>query len=171
MLSGSAWRNLSTHGYAGTSWQMGLGMFRIPCLDGRHMPRQTTGKGSSQEHDMHTGGLGNHLALIALSHASLALADQAIPVGHAAIVLSQWLHLMARLALLQNIKGACMHMGLTFIHPFIDSYTEQTKSVSCSRARFTLAKRAEQQTCVHAAGVCKLMLMLPQMLPSQALKL
>ncbi len=74
---------------------------------------------------MHTGGLGNHLALIALSHASLALADQAIPVGHAAIVLSQWLHLMARLALLQNIKGACMHMGLTFIHPFIDSYTEQ----------------------------------------------
>ncbi len=57
---------------------------------------------------MRTGGLANHLALIALSHASLALADQAIPVGHAAIVLGQWLHLMARLALLQ-IKGSCMH--------------------------------------------------------------
>jgi len=64
---------------------------------------------------MHTGGLGDYLALIALSHTSLALANQAIPVGHAAIVLSQWLHLMARLALLHNTKGSCMHMGLTFI--------------------------------------------------------
>jgi len=107
---------------------------------------------------MHTGGLRSHLALIALSHASLALADQAIPVGHAAIVLGQWLHLMARLALLQNIKGACMHMRLPFVHPFIDSYTEQTKSVSCPRACFTLAKRAEQQSCIHAAGVCNFVL-------------
>ena len=63
---------------------------------------------------MHTRSLGKHLALIALGHASLALADQAIPVGHAAIVLSQWLDLMARLALLHNIKGGCMFMRLTF---------------------------------------------------------
>ena len=107
---------------------------------------------------MHTGGLGCHLALIALGHTSLALADQAISVGHAAIVLSQWLHLMACLALLHNIKGPCMHMRLTFIHPFIQSYSEQAGSVSCPRARFTLAKRAEQQNCNHAAGVCNLVL-------------
>ncbi len=115
---------------------------------------------------MHTGGLGCHLALIALGHTSLALADQAISVGHAAIVLSQWLHLMACLALLHNIKGACMHMRLTFIHSsihsfihsFIQSYSEQAGSVSCPRARFTLAKRAEQQNCNHAAGVCNLVL-------------
>jgi len=107
---------------------------------------------------MHTGGLGYHLALIALGHTSLALADQAISVGHAAIVLSQWLHLMACLALLHNIKGPCMHMRLTFIHPVIQSYSEQAGSVSCPRARFTLAKRAEQQNCNHAAGVCNLVL-------------
>lgn len=80
---------------------------------------------------VHTGGLKNHLALIALSHASFALADQAIPVGHAAIVLSQWLHLMACLALLQNIKGSCKHMGPTFIQASVDSYTEQAKAASC----------------------------------------
>ena len=71
---------------------------------------------------MHTESLEKHLALIALGHASLALADQAIPVGHAAIVLSQWLDLMARLALLHNIKGACMPMRLTLIDLPIHSF-------------------------------------------------
>ena len=144
MLSGSAWRNFSNPDSADTSGQTVLEMFRMPSLVSTHRPRQTIGCKQLTRARMHTGGLGDYLALIALSHTSLALANQAIPVGHAAIVLSQWLHLMARLALLHNTKGSCMHMGLTFIHPFNHLYTEQAKSVSCPRGRITLAKRAGQ---------------------------
>ena len=56
-----------------------------------------TGEGERIQQGMHALG---HLALIALGHAPLALADQPISVSHAAVVLSQWLHLVARLALL-----------------------------------------------------------------------
>lgn len=56
-----------------------------------------TEEGERIQEGMHEVG---HLALIALSHAPLALADQTISVSYAAIVLSQWLHLVARLAFL-----------------------------------------------------------------------
>ena len=47
-----------------------------------------------------------YLALIALCHALLTLADQSISVGHAAVVLHQGLHLMASLALLSSNRTA-----------------------------------------------------------------
>ncbi len=127
---------------------------------------------------MHTGGLGCHLALIALGHTSLALADQAISVGHAAIVLSQWLHLMACLALLHNIKGACMHMRLTFIHSSIHSFIHSFNH-TLSKLDLFLAqgpalhwpKELNNRTVTMLLVSAILCCILPQMLPSQALKL
>ncbi len=48
--------------------------------------------------------------------------------------------------------------ALTVIHLFLHSYTEQAKPLSCPRACFTLARRAEQQNFKHAAAVYTLML-------------